>query len=53
LNVDFPSLLKKLNEAILSTTPNPCEIRSILAEMDPINKWFYVQALKELLEGVK
>jgi hypothetical protein len=46
-------LFNRLNEAILSSTPNPREIAAILAEMEPINRWFYVQSLKELLEGIR
>lgn len=49
LNFDFPPLIKRLNEAISSPTPQPRDILEILVEMDPINKWFYEESLKELV----
>jgi hypothetical protein len=48
LNVEFPPLIKRLNEAIRSTTPDPRAIRDLLAAMDPINKWFCQTSLREL-----
>jgi hypothetical protein len=48
LNVDFPPLVKRLNEAIHSPTPQPRDIHAILVEMDPVNKWFYEKSLHEL-----
>jgi hypothetical protein len=51
LNVDFPPLIKRLNEALGSPSPQPRDIHAILVEMDPINKWFYEKSLKELNRG--
>jgi hypothetical protein len=48
LNVEFPPLIKRLNDAIRSTPPDPRAIRDLLAAMDPINKWFCETSLREL-----
>jgi hypothetical protein len=48
LKFDFPPLVKRLNEAIHSPTPQPRDIHAILVEMDPVNKWFYEKSLHEL-----
>lgn len=48
LYVDWPPLRKKLDEAIHKELPQVQEIRNILAEMDPINMWFYKNSIAEL-----
>ena len=50
LNVDFPPLIKRLNQSIGSPTPQPSDIQARWVAMDPINKWFYDKSLKELCE---
>ena len=48
LGTDWPPLRKRLDEAIQGTSPNPQEIYGILAEMEPLNRWFYQKSVAQL-----
>ena len=48
MKVDFPPLIRRLNETIHCPKPQPRDIHAILVEMDPVNKWFYEKSLSEL-----
>jgi hypothetical protein len=48
LNVEWPPLQRRLEEAIKKASPSPQEIHGILTEMEPINRWFYQRSVAQL-----
>jgi TIR domain len=48
LNIEWPPLQKRLEEAIKTASPSAQEIHGILTEMEPINRWFYQRSVAQL-----
>jgi hypothetical protein len=50
LTIEWPPLQRRLEEAIKKASPTPQEIKGILTEMEPINRWFYQRSVSQLSE---
>ena len=48
LDIEWPPLHRRLDDAIRNENPQPAEIYAILSEMEPINRWFCQNAIRQL-----